>query len=145
MKRIIEFTATLLIFIPLLNCSTNETINLKSDLDELIGSWTWIGSKELDSTIEINPANSGNSMSIEFFGDNTFKKFINGEEVYYSPFILVDNNSAIKIQFTTLALFESQGSGFDHKPTQEVRFLKNSNLQLVDNSCCENVIFEFVR
>ena len=140
MKRII------LVLIVLLNssCTDDQSLNDETIKGELQGSWRWVASTGSIAGITITPENSGKTMSISFTEDDNFKKFIDGEEVYYSPFVLTNDDDKINIQYTTFALFESQGLGFDHQVNQMIEFEDENKINMID-PCCDNFVFTFVR
>ncbi|WP_430967337.1 hypothetical protein [Spongiimicrobium sp. 2-473A-2-J] len=107
---------------------------------ELVGEWTWVQSTGSIAGITVTPESSGKTMRIEFTEENVFNKFVDGVEVYTSPFVIDEDN----IQYTTLALFESVGLGFDHQVEQQFQFREGNTLVLTD-PCCDNFTFQFVK
>ena len=81
-------------------------------------------------------------MEIEFTTDNIFNKYVDNQLVYTSPFVLQEKDSII--QYTTLALFEGVGLGFDHQIEQQYSITEDNTLLLID-PCCDNFTFEFGR
>jgi len=108
----------------------------------LSGNWRWVRSTGSIAGITVTPENSGKTMEITFTADNIFNKYVDNQLVYTSPFELGQKDSTI--QFTTLALFESVGLGFDHQVEQEFRIVADNTLLLID-PCCDNFTFEFVK
>jgi hypothetical protein len=78
-------------------------------------------------------------MDIEFTAD-VFTKFIDGDVVYASPYVIRDST----IQFTTLAQYEPSGLGFDQQPEEIFRITNDGVLWLLD-PCCDNFSFKFIR
>ncbi|MBT8183443.1 MAG: hypothetical protein KJN76_01275 [Eudoraea sp.] len=145
MKRCIFSLAVF--FFCLLFVSCSDTDNSHDDISEnepitsLTGNWQWIRSTGSIAGITVTPQNSGRTMEIEFTADGIFNKYVDNQLVYTSPFVLSEKDSTI--QYTTLALFESVGLGFDHQIEQQYSISKDNTLSLID-PCCDNFTFEFV-
>ncbi|MCW5516912.1 hypothetical protein [Muriicola sp. Z0-33] len=108
----------------------------------LNGNWHWVRSSGSIAGITVTPESSGKTMEIEFTQDMVFNKYVDNQLVYTSPYVIQLKDSII--QFTTLALFESLGPGFDHQVEQQFRLINNNSLLLLD-PCCDNFTFEFER
>ena len=108
----------------------------------LTGNWQWVSSSGSIAGITVTPENSGRTMEIEFTSDKVFNKYVDNQLVYTSPYTIQQKDSII--QYTTLALFESVGLGFDHQVEQQFSFTKDKTLLLID-PCCDNFTFEFVK
>ncbi len=130
------------IFLACTDCSNNlknTTIN-----QHLLGKWTWVKSTGGIASISVTPESSEKTMQIEFTRNATLNKYVDGQEVYTSPYIIEIKEDKIKIKYTTLANFNSIGLGFDHQVEQEIKFVDNNKLMLID-PCCDNFLFEFIR
>ena len=108
----------------------------------LQGSWNWVASTGSIAGVTITPESSGRTMEVEFTHDAVFNKFVNGKKVYTSPYALREKDSIV--QYTTFALFESIGLGFDHQVEQQFKLEGSGTLWLID-PCCDNFTFEFQR
>lgn len=145
MKKTFLFYA--LVALILAGCSKEEDQTTDSTKPygsiALTGSWTWVKSSGMGLTI--TPESSGKTMTIEFMEGEVFNKFVDGEMVYTSPYIIQEADGIIG--YTTLALFKSIGLGFDHPVEQQIKFTDSKNLLLIDPRCnnCNNFTFEFSR
>lgn len=135
-----------IVILALLLCScSNGDDNLQEGTEtgtvtKLVGEWTWVQSTGSIAGITVSPESSGKTMSIQFTAEDVFNKFVDGEEVYTSPFVVEENT----IQYTTLALFESVGLGFDHQVEQQFEF-REGNILVLTDPCCDNFTFQFVK
>ena len=136
----------LIISIALCGCTTadREPESTTGDQEQaaLNGKWQWVRSTGSIAGITVTPQNSGRTMEIEFTSDKVFNKYVDNQLVYTSPYTVQLKDSII--QYTTLALFESVGLGFDHQVEQQFSIIDKSTLLLLD-PCCDNFTFEFRR
>lgn len=128
------------------SCSaTEKRTENSSDTEQeasLSGNWQWLRSTGSIAGITVTPENSGKRMEIQFTQDKVFNKYVDDQLVYTSPYTIQLKDSII--QYTTLALFESAGLGFDHQVEQQFRIIDTNTLLLID-PCCDNFTFEFER
>lgn len=138
----------LMAFLAILVCSCSttekepESTSGEKEEASLTGNWQWVSSSGSIAGITVTPESSGKTMEIEFTQDMVFNKYVDNQLVYTSPYVIQLKDSII--QFTTLALFESLGPGFDHQVEQQFRLINNNSLLLLD-PCCDNFTFEFER
>lgn len=146
MKTSLSYFLLLLLPLFFISCSKEEAPleegPTSSGTSGLQGSWTWVASTGSIAGVTITPESSGKRMQVEFTAEEVFNKFVDGKNVYTSPYALQEKDSIV--QYTTLALFESVGLGFDHQVEQQFKLEGGDKLWLID-PCCDNFLFEFVR
>ena len=129
-------------------CNNNDGGVIDEDMNAklvlLAGSWQWVQSTGSIAGVTITPESSGKQMEIEFTNNHVFNKKVDEQLVYTSPFILKIEGDKTIITYTTLALFEGVGLGFDHQVEQELKVINSNKLLLID-PCCDNFTFEFIR
>ncbi len=146
MKKSLSYFLILLLTLFFTTCSKEdappEEGPTSTGTNGLQGSWSWVASTGSIAGVTITPTSSGKSMQVEFTAEEVFNKFVDGKNVYTSPYALQEKDSIV--QYTTLALFESVGLGFDHQVEQQFKLEGRDKLWLID-PCCDNFLFEFVR
>ena len=145
MKNYFNRFVLVMVLAMFLACTDNSKDTIDSTINEqLLGKWTWVKSPGSIAGISVTPESSGKTMRIEFTRDAVFNKYVDGQEVYTSPYITETEEDEIKIQYTTLANFNGVGLGFDHQVEQVIKFVGKNKLMLIDR-CCDNFLFEFIR
>jgi len=146
MKKSLSYFLLLLLTLFFTTCSNEDTPlqegPTSSGTKGLQGSWTWVATTGSIAGVTITPESSGKRMQVEFTDDEVFNKFVDWKKVYTSPYALHEKDSIV--QYTTLALFEGVGLGFDHQVEQQFKLEGGDKLWLID-PCCDNFLFEFVR
>ena len=146
MKKSIMYLLFLLASLLVASCSKDKGAGMET-ADELAsvglkGRWTWVSTTGGFAGVTVTPESSGKTMVVEFAPEDIFNKYVNGKKVYSSPYVIQQKDSII--QFTTLALYEGIGLGFDHQTEQKIKLEQPNKLWFID-PCCDLFTFEFIK